>query len=58
MKLVALRRNRRRQVSARALAGDRPSALTIIGNTGDDLEIWGLYVSPISTPSATRWPAD
>ena len=23
-----------------------PADLTIIGNTGDDLEIWGLYVSP------------
>jgi LPPG:FO 2-phospho-L-lactate transferase len=23
-----------------------PSDLTIIGNTGDDLELWGLYISP------------
>ena len=23
-----------------------PADLTIVGNTGDDLEIWGLYVSP------------
>ncbi|HEX9295264.1 MAG TPA: 2-phospho-L-lactate transferase [Polyangiaceae bacterium] len=24
----------------------RPSDLTIIGNTGDDLDLWGLYISP------------
>ena len=33
-----------------------PKDLTIIVNTGDDLEWWGLYVSPTSIPSLMCWP--
>jgi hypothetical protein len=32
-------------------------AVTAIGNTGDDLEMWGLSISPTSTRSCTHWPA-
>ena len=36
------------------LLGER---LTVIVNTGDDFELLGLYISPISTLSSTPWPA-
>src|SRR5439155_19722408 len=57
----ASRRNRQRNLmkivglaggvgAARFLAGLQevmaPEDLTIVGNTGDDLEVWGLHVSP------------
>ena len=48
MRVTALAgRHRRRQAPARTGALSDPAAdLTIIGNTGDDAEIWGLHVSP------------
>ena len=48
MRVTALAgRHRRRQAAARPRAPvSAPRDLTIIGNTGDDTEVWGLHVSP------------
>ena len=40
------RRRRRRALRARAARGVRPRDVTIVGNVGDDLEHWGLSISP------------
>ncbi len=47
MKIVALAGGTGAAKFLRGLSSvARPSDLTIIGNTGDDLELWGLYISP------------
>ena len=37
-------------------AVEDPSHLTVIANTGDDIEIYGAHVSPIPTSSRSGWP--